>query len=116
MILILNSNNIIHIYNICITEIILVHPKSEIDMMLSNSLFFQYCDISIELFSIAPCIVIFVNYLCFISGMISLLVFFISLPRSSNYCKSNSCCSFSLLQAIAISFPLLFAIAFKIKK
>jgi len=33
--------------------------------------------------------------------------------RSSNYCDSNSCCSFTLLKALAKSTGNLFAIAFK---
>ena len=46
----------------------------------------------------------------------SFLYFPIYCYCSFNYCHSNSCHSFSLLEAIPISFPLIFTIAFKIEK
>ena len=40
------------------TKILLVPPKGELTMVLSNFSFFQYCDSHIGLFSISPCKVI----------------------------------------------------------
>ena len=54
---------------------LMLPPKCEIIMMLSNYLFFQYCGITAVLFSIAPCKVIALNLLCFIYGISSLLLF-----------------------------------------
>ena len=71
-----------------LAKILLLPPKYEIIMVPSNHSFFQYCDRNIRLFSIAPCKVITHPYL-------------------------DSCRSFSLLKAIAIRLPLLFANAFK---
>ena len=45
---------------------ILVHLKCEIIFVLSNCVFFWYCDINIHTFSIAPCKDITLNLLCFI--------------------------------------------------
>ena len=71
------------------TKMLLLPPKYKIIIMPSNHSNFQYCDSNIGLFSIAPCKVITLNSLC------------------------DSCRSFSLLKAIAIILPLLFANAFK---
>ena len=81
------------------TKILLVPQKCQIIMVLNKYSF------------------LFLH--CFIFGIISLLLCFISLfysYRSSNYRKSDICRSFTLLQEIVISFPLLFAIAFKTGK
>ena len=63
--------------------------------------------------SIAPCKFIAFNLFCFILSLSSLLLFFIAVysHHSSNNGDNISCRSFSLLQAIIISFPLLFAIS-----
>ena len=47
---------------------ILLPPKYEIIMLLSNHSFFQYCDSNIGLFSIAPCKVITLNPFCILFG------------------------------------------------
>ena len=67
------------------TKILLVPQKCETIMLLFNYSVFQYCDSNIGLFHIAPCKVVALNLLCFIFGIISLLLFTISLSsyRSS---------------------------------
>ena len=94
---------------------------------------FQYCDSNIELFSIATHLVIALPTLrlqscrslslCFnfcISfvdwSMASFLYCFPYSYRSSNYCNSNSCRSFTLLKAIAKSKSTHIAIALKSEK
>ena len=86
-------------------------------IMLSNYLFFQYCNCNIRLFSIAPC-----NYrsLSLINFWSNFFASFLHFPFYS-YCSSNyrniiSWRFFLLLEANAINFHLLFAIAFKIEK
>ena len=56
------------------------------------------------------------NLLCFIFSIISLIFFLFSIYyyRSSN-CRNSDSCSSLALKGDAISFPLLFAIAFKIE-
>ena len=68
---------------------------------------------NIGLFSIAHCKVIALYLFCLIFGIIYLLLTFLWF-HLLHY--SDSCCSFSLLKAIAISISLLFTIAFKSKK
>ena len=83
-------------------------------MVLSNYSFFQYCGSNIGLSSICLSKVIAPNFLY------NFFVSFLYNPfysyRSSNYRKSDCCRSFSLLKAIAMSFPLPFSIAFKFQK
>ena len=66
---------------------------------------FPYCDSNIGFFSIVSCIAIALNLLCFFSWLLSF-----------NYRYSNSYRSFLLLESIAISLFLLFAICFKSEK
>ena len=97
-------------------KIFLIPPKYEIIMVPSNHSNVQYCYRNIGLFSIAPCKVITLNPLCIPFGISSLLLFW-GLPfysyHSSNNRDSDSCRAFSILKAIAIRLPLLFANAFK---
>ena len=58
---------------------LLVHPKYEIIMVLSNCPFFQYCDSNIGLFSIAPCKVIALKLCCLFFGISTLLPTLIAL-------------------------------------
>ena len=76
-------------------------------------LIFQYRESNIGLFFIAPYKVIDLNILCLIFGIISFFSFLFYIPsyRSPKY--RDSCHPFSLLNAIAMSFPLLFAIKLK---
>ena len=55
--------------------------KCEIIMVLSNYSLFQYWDSNIGLFSIAPCAIIILNFLCFIFEISSLLLFLTTLPK-----------------------------------
>ena len=105
--------------NLQSTKLLLVPPKSKIIMLLSNYYFLRYCNSNIVLFYNASCNFTALYLLCFIFAIISLPLSLNSLSiysyRSSNYCNSDKCHSFFLLKAVAISFPLLFAIAFKFK-
>ena len=56
-------------------KILLLPPKYEIIMVLSNHAFFQYCDSNIGLSSITPCKVINLNPFCILFGICSLLLF-----------------------------------------
>ena len=76
-----------------------------------QSFIFQYCDSNIGLFSIPPCKVITLNPLCIF--LVSVLCFFFIGFLSKFIALPTSCRSFSLLKAIAIRLPLLFANAFK---
>ena len=83
-------------------------PKYEVILVQSNCWVFHYCNNNKKIIH---------KYITLskLSLLISLFVFFIfcilSLNyRSPNYLGRNSCRSFPLLKAIAISFPLLFAI------
>ena len=112
------------------TKILLLPSKCEIIFItLQKWKFFQYCDSNIGLFFIAPHLVIALPTLR--QQKLSLLIslyefcrlvmasFLYCFPysyRSSNYCDSNSCRSFTLLQALAKSNSNLFAIAFKSEK
>ena len=60
---------------------LLVRPKYEIIMVLSNYSFFQDYYSNIGLFSIAPYKVIALNLRCFIYGISSLLLFLIALSK-----------------------------------
>ena len=57
------------------TKILLVPQKYEMIMVQSNDLC-QYCYHKIRLFTIAPCKVVTVNFLCFSFAIISLLLSF----------------------------------------
>ena len=88
-----------------LAKIKLVHLKTKILLVLSNSLFFPCCDINIEYFSIAlvQYQVIVFNLPCFIFGLrfsCSILYCSIYSYRSSDYCDSNGCCPFSLLRRL----------------
>ena len=78
-------------------KILLLPPKYEIFMLPSNNSNFQYYDNNIGLFSIAPCKVITLNPLYILFGISSLLLFWWLAFLSYR----DSCCSFSLFQAIA---------------
>ena len=74
---------------------------------------------NIGLFSIAPCsTVIVLDFLCLIFGVSSFnyYTFYIYSYLSFNYRTSVVCRSLSILETIANIFPLLFAIAFKVRE
>ena len=100
--------------NLQVAKILLVPPKFELIMVLSNC-FFQYCESNIGLFSIACHKVIALPSLQYQKLLLltSLLNFCIGFERlfmtsflyylpysycSSDYCESNSCHSFSLIR------------------
>ena len=99
-------------------KILLLPSKREIIFVtLWRFEFFQYCDRNIGLFSIAPHLVIALPTMSLVDlSMASFLYCFPYSYRSSNYCDSNSCRSFTLLKALAKSNGNLFAIAFKGEK
>ena len=81
------------------------------------------CDSNIEIFSIAPPLVIalnpFASFFVYVLEIGSWLLFLYCFPysyRSTNYCDSNSCRSFTLLKALAKSKSTQIAIAFKSEK
>ena len=81
-------------------KILFIPSKYEIIMVPSNHLNFQYCDINMGLFSIAPCKVITLNWNPFWYQFFASFLMTLSLK-------------FSLLKAIAKRLSLLFANAFK---
>ena len=91
--------------NICIVKILLVPPKLRNNYGSIKLLIFQYCDCNIILFSIS----ILLYLLC-----LKFYIFFSFFPLFLFLC--DSCHSFLHLKAIAISFHLLFTIAFNSKK
>ena len=85
----------------------------------SNSSFIQYCNSNFGLFSNAPPLVIALNPFASILKIGSWLFFLYCFPynyRSSNYCDSNSCRSFTLIKAIPKRKSSHIAIAFKSEK
>ena len=103
--------NISSVWFVQSAKILLLPPKYEIIMVLSNHSYFQYCDSNIKLIFIPPCKVITLNPLCSLFGISSLLLIW---WLSFNY--RDSFRSFSVLKAIAKRLSLLFANAFKERK
>ena len=100
-----------------IGENIIVVPKCEIIIVLSNYQYFLCCDSIPGNFSIAPDKVITLNLLCFIIGIILMLLFFPFYSYCScNYFNINSCRSFLLLKTKLISFVYFLLLHLRLRK